>query len=311
MADGEEEDDYLSMTFEDVPKTKESSIQRTARLKREAAERGKIASKAERQAAAQEKFETALSTEMDSSSKGAKMMAKMGFKGGALGKTEGARTRPIEIQVKDDRGGIGMESEKKRKFREAAEALDVQEKKVKLDENEYRERNRLEVLQKKQEGQTRAAMKTLEGFDTEDQVTEPSEKKNESEDDAAQPRKTTTRKSPPLQSINLLWRPLARERLEHERERRMRHDLQQSLSRRSDYTEEDNDDKLAFGTEVEEDLDEEDPDLEAFEALPVSEKLDKILKHLRDKYNYCFWCKYRYPDEDMDGCPGSTEDEHG
>lgn len=311
MAADDEEDDYLNMTFDDTPTAKETSLQRTARLKREAAERGKTKSRAEREEEARVKREQALATELDNSNKGAKMMAKMGFKGGALGKSEGARTRPIEINMKDDRGGIGMESERKRKVREAAEAVQDQVKRTKLTESEYRERSRMEREERRQEGQWWSAMRLLESFE-EDGAPKSVADETAKEDETGESKTAGTR-NPPLRSINILWRPLAKSRLEKERERRMRFDLAQSLSRRADYddADADKDDKLAFGTEVEEDLDEDDAELDEVAALPVGERLEKILAHLREKYQYCFWCKYRYPDEGMEDCPGLTEDEHG
>jgi hypothetical protein len=299
MAD-EEEEDYLHMTFTDpTPRTQETSLQRTARLKREAAQRAKIAPKAEREATAKEKLEAGLATAIDHSSKGARMMAKMGFTGGALGKSGDARTTPIGIQVKEDRGGIGMENDRKRKLREAAEALGVQEKKVRLSETDYRERSRLEREEKRQDGQWWAAMRILEGFEEDDE-------------EVSGTKKAASSTNPPIRSVNLYRRYLVKARLEQERERRMRHDLQQSLSRRTDYTEEDADDHLAYGTEVEELLDDDDdPELDQFMALPVAGRLDATLAHLRERFHYCFWCKFRYSDEAMDGCPGVTEDEHG
>lgn len=302
------EDDYLSMSFAE-PAAKETSIQRIARLKNEAAERGHVLSKKER--AEQEKAarDTALATKLDKSNKGAQMLAKMGYAGGALGKAEDARTRPVEVQLKDDRGGIGMESEKKRKIREAAAEMEGTEKRRKVDETEYRERTRAEREEKRSEGQMWSAMRTLEGFETGGIQfdTTPAESGDAKEVDSAVP---SERK--PLLSIKVLWRPLVKRRLEKERQRRMRHDLEQSLSRRADYDdpEADEDDKLAFGYEVEE-LKEEDPELDEFETLSFAERLEKIIEELRQKYNYCFWCKYRYPDNTMDGCPGLTEDEHG
>lgn len=308
MADDDDEDDYLNMTFEETPAKKETSLQLTARLKKEALERGKVKSKAERAEEAKQALEHALATEIDSSSKGAKMMARMGFKGGALGRTEGARTRPIEVQLKEDRGGIGMESDRKRKFREAAEAIDVKEKKVKLTAEEYRERNRQEVEQKRFEGQMWSAMRTLESFETEESAKNDQNAPSEETEDA----KKLTKQKIPMRSVNILRRPLVKHRLEKERARRMRYDLDQSLSHKLDYTEDDEDEDLAFGNEVEEDLDEEDQELEEFEALPVEERLAKILTHLREKYHYCFWCKFRYADvKAMEDCPGLTENEHG
>jgi hypothetical protein len=302
----DEEDDYLNMTFEEpATKKKETSLQKTARLKKEAAERGRIPSKAEKEAAAAAAREKALATELDSSNKGAKMMAKMGFKaGGGLGAAgnEG-RTRPIELGMKDDKGGIGADSEKKRKIREAAEAAESGAKKVKLTVEDFRERNVREREEKRLEGMWYGAMKILEMFEEDgDKKDDEAKKSHEAGKD------DFTRR--PLKSMNVLYRPLVRDRLAKERERRARYDLTQSLSRNEEYTEEDADDKLALSSEVQ-DLDEEDAELEEYEGLLIAERLDKTIKYLREKYWYCFWCKYRYEDEGMEDCPGLTEDEHG
>lgn len=323
MADNDEEDDYLNMSFgEDSTKTKETSLQRTARLKREAAERSRPLSKAERAEKEKSEREQALATELDASNKGAKLMAKMGFKGGPLGKPEAeGRIRPIEVNMKDDRGGIGMDSEKKRKIREAAEATQEGQKRQKVNLEDYRERNRAEREEKRLEGQWWAAMKVLEGFETEEpaEAAEPVEmngqdRKLEDVNGCEANTQSDKAKAKPLRSINILYRPLIKSRLEREQERRARHDLTQSLSRNREYTDEDADDKLAYGTEVDDDLDvddEPDKELEEYGALPTFERLGKVVEHLRDKYHYCFWCKYRYPDAEMEGCPGLTEDEHG
>ena len=97
----------------------------------------------------------------------------------------------------------------------------------------------------------------------------------------------------------------------------MRHDLEQSLSRLPTYEDEDEDedDKRAMGKsktlyEVAEDLDEEDPELDEFNALEADEKLRRLVGHLREEHHYCFWCKFTYPDESMEGCPGLTEEDH-
>lgn len=304
--DTEEEDDYLSMTFEDdkSSKTKETSLQRTARLKKEAAERGRVPSKAELAAKEQAQREVGLATELDSSNKGARMMAKMGFKGGALGQSEDARTQPIELLVKDDRGGIGMDSEKKRKVREVAEAAEEDTKRQKVGMDEFRERNRSEREEKRAEGLMWGAMKVLEGFEIDD---EPETEDQDAEDGVSSRGERPDGKR--LHEVNVLYRPLLKQRLERERERKMRYDLNNSLSSRNDEDPEDAGDNV-FDKRVEE-LDEEDLALDVFETLSFAERLEKVVKELRDKYHYCFWCKFRYPDETMDGCPGLTEDEHG
>lgn len=304
----EEEDDYLNMTFDDPATTKkETSLRKTARLKKEAAERGRIPSKAEKEAAAAAAREKSLATQLDSSNKGAKMMAKMGFKaGGGLGAAgnEG-RTRPVELGMKDDKGGVGADSEKKRKIREAADAAENGAKRTKMTEEGFRERNVREREEKRTEGMWYGAMKILETME-EDGDKKPDEGKVQESKEAGDDDSTKR----PLISINLLYRPLVRDRLTRERERRARYDLSQSLSRNEEYTEEDADDKLALSSEVQ-DLDEEDSELEEYESLPITGRLDKVVRYLREKYWYCFWCKYRYEDEGMEDCPGLTEDEHG
>jgi hypothetical protein len=121
----------------------------------------------------------------------------------------------------------------------------------------------------------------------------------------------------PLKQINILWRGLIRKREEKERDRRMRYDLHQSLSRLPTYEDADEDieDKRALGKEAAhyvlvEDLEEEDPELDEFNALDPAVRLQKLVKYLRQEFHYCFWCKFTYPDEEMEGCPGLTEEEH-
>ncbi|KXL46066.1 hypothetical protein M433DRAFT_66164 [Acidomyces richmondensis BFW] len=291
-----EEDDYLSMAFTDTTaSSKETSLQRTARLKKEAAERGKVLSKQQRAAREKAARDEALATQLSPSNKGAKIMAKMGFKGGALGKTEDGRVQPIELVMKEDRGGIGMDSEKKRKLREAASEIEGLEKRRKITEEEYRERNMNANRERRHEAQMWSAMKILEGFETAG-----------GPDEGDRPVIDTR----PLKTIDILWRPLIKRRREKERERRMRHDLEQSRSNLSyEDSEVDADDKSALNIDVEE-IDEGDPEIDEFETLSFAERLSKITTRLREKYHYCFWCKYRYSDGGMEGCPGLTEEEH-
>jgi hypothetical protein len=225
------------------------------------------------------------------------MMAKLGYKPGTtLGKTEDARIEPIGVSVKEDKGGIGHDTAKKRKIREEFEEA---AKRVKVGQGDYRERVRQEREEKRIGSQVIGAQKVAEKLDTEVDEDPPMDKR-------------------PLKSINVLWRGLNRARLEKEAERRMRADMQQSLSRLPTYTDpdEEEEDKQAFGKKqtknefVEEDLYDEDEELEKFQALPAPEKLDKLVRYLRETYYYCFWCKFRYDNAEMEGCPGLTEDEH-
>ena len=308
-AASDEDDDYLNMTFDDPTPTKETSLQRTQRLKKESMARGVIKSKAQiaqEEATARQK---ALSTSMldapdATKSKGLAMMAKMGFTGGGLGKkTEfgeaAGRTEPIALSIKEDRGGIGMESEKKRKLDAAMEERGAKTARVEVDPLEYRDRVRKEREDARLEAQVLAAQRLVEQMDEE----------QETNADGVSSR--------PLKSIPVLYRGLVRHREEKERDRRMRHDLEQSLSRLPTYEDddEDEDDKKALGNKeteyvAAEDLDEEDDELNEFNALEVGERLRMAVEHLRSMHWYCFWCKMKYEDESMDGCPGVTEEDH-
>lgn len=323
----EDEDDYMSMTIAEPvgPIQKETYTQRRIRKQREAEARGRPKSKAELAAEEAEARDTALSTSLladpqkAAANKGLAMMAKMGFKPGkALGKpVEGneARTEPIRISMKEDRGGVGMDSEKKRKFREEVED---ETKRVKAEEGEYRERVMKEREEGRLEGIIGGAMRIAERMaeEREAEVTyEAGEGTSKDEFDiGGEKRKISTK---PLRQINVLWRGLVRRRDEKERDRRMRYDLHQSLSRLPTYDDpnEDDDDKRAMGKEpvqhtLVEELEEEDPELDAFNALPSAERLEQLVMHLREEYSYCFWCKFKYPDKEMEGCPGITEEDH-
>ena len=305
------EDDYLSMTFEDKPtKSKESSLQRTTRLKKESAERGRMPSKAELAQRERTAREQALATEIDSSNKGAQMLAKMGYKGSALGQVDHARTQPITLSTKDDRGGIGMDSERKRKIREAAAAIEaeanVAKKQKVVDENEFRARNRAEREEKRAEGQMWATMKVLEGYETgvlqtQDEAAADQKSGSNREDLPSKTEGNT------LRNVNSLYRPLIKRRFEREREQRMKIELNNSLSTRND----DDYDDCAHDAREEYHLDETGEELEAFESLSFAERRDRVISELRSRYYYCFWCKHQYEDERMEGCPGLSEDEHG
>ncbi|KAI0537614.1 putative G-patch domain protein [Xylaria digitata] len=310
----DEDDDYMNMTFGEEPKATETSLQRRQRLKREGEIKGRVKSKAELAAEEREAREAALSKSMlegaqAKKSKGLAMMAKMGFKGGALGSKEnaGARVEPIRPEMKDDRGGIGLDSERKRKLKEVAESV---EKKVKIDENEFRDRVRREREAARCERQIYAAMKVCERMDE--------EKQTGSAVEGEAPGKKRTLSTRPLKSIPVVWRALVRTREEAERDQRIKHDLQQSSTPRLPTYEddlEDEDDKKAMGKTqnsygLAEDLDEEDPELDEFNALEADAKLRQLVEYLRKEHHYCFWCKFEYPDDAMGGCPGLTEEDH-
>ncbi|KAF7535008.1 hypothetical protein G7Z17_g13269 [Cylindrodendrum hubeiense] len=292
-APDDDDDDYMNMTFDDPAPIKETSFQRTQRLKRESRARGIVKSKAEIAEEEEAAREKALSTSMlddprAKKSKGLAMMAKMGFTGGGLGKKaeDGqaqGRAEPIKVSVKEDRSGIGLENEKKRKMREAAQERDV--KMAKMDPLEYRDRVRREREEARLEKQLWAAQRVAEGMDDEQSGIQhtSTDDASTSPENAQSTKKPHSISSRPLKSIPVLYRSLARYREEKERDRRMRYDLEQSLSRLPTYEDdsEDEDDKKALGKgrtifETAEDLDEEDEELDEFNALEIEERLKRL-----------------------------------
>jgi hypothetical protein len=297
------------------------------------------------------------------------MMAKLGFKPGqTLGKPqtppadskpsdedsqplhddkeERIRSEPLNLVLKEGRGGIGLDSEKKRKFREEAEeAL----KKVKQEEGDYRDRVRQERETRRIEAQVHAAQKVAERLDAEaegetaDGVVETAEPSQTEKGDKSPDREQSGDEGSvgdptgesraarpkvrvkPTSRINVLYRGLVREREEKERALQMRHVLQTSLPssffpnpRLPGYDDStlEPDDKEALGsgkdtsTILEQELEEEDPELDEFTALDPSERLARLVVYLRERHRYCFWCKYRYETDEMEGCPGLTEEDH-
>src|SRR5271168_3289053 len=176
----EDEDDYMNMVIAEPtkPKEKETYTQRRMRKEREAEARGRTKSKAEQAADEAAAREAALSASLftnpatASNNKGLAMMAKMGFKPGtALGSKDNvdARTEPIGISMKEDRGGVGLDAEKKRKFREEVER---EGKRVKAEEGDYRDRVRREREEVRLEGMVGAAMRVAERMDGEKEENE-------------------------------------------------------------------------------------------------------------------------------------------
>lgn len=280
-------------------------------------------------------------------------MAKLGFKPGeALGKRpaledsesqdqnskEGGqenhqKTEPLNLVFKENRGGIGLDSEKKRKIREEA---DEAVKKVKQDQGDYRDRVRIERETRRTEGQVHGAQKVAERLDLE--AEEEEEKEGDSREKPDEP--TTTPEKPtkekkkvkPTSQINILYRGLVREREEKEQSIQARHALQTSLPSSlfpnprlpsyDDSTLEREDEEALeqpqqrgeghghAGSILEQELEEEDPELDEFNALEPGERLNKLVMYLRERHWYCFWCKCRYETGEMEGCPGTTEEDH-
>lgn len=227
------------------------------------------------------------------------MLSKLGYQAGsalgAAGNKNGV-LEPVAVQIKTGNEGVGMANERKRKAEEELEGQTRGE--VRVAEG-YRERIAREREVRRLEGLLGGGMRVLEGLE---------EKEQQEEEEGEEKKKRKKRR------VNILYRGLVRRREEDERDRRAKYDLLQSLSRNAAYEadeEEEKQDRLAWGGEVEDvEVEDVDEELEAFEALPLEERLDRVVGFLREKYWYCFWCKCRYEDADLEGCPGMREDDH-
>ncbi|KAK8229747.1 putative G-patch domain protein [Phyllosticta capitalensis] len=310
-ASQEEEDDYMNMVIQE-PDRKESQLKRIQREKRDRIERSQRTKKTKEQR--EEETEEAMRKPIDSSNKGFQMLAKMGFDPSTK-----PSAQPIVVERRG-REGIGIETDKKRKAREA---FDEHAKKAKVEKEtveDYTARIMQERKDKRADGQFVGAQRVAEklDMDAEDQAAA-ADTEDQGEDTTKKPAFTIEGTSKPLKSIPVFWRGLVRGRLEHDSEARMRKHLLSTDSSRLptfDDSDLDPDDKQALERKdktelvVHEDLAEEDTELEEFMALPPSERLEKVVMYLREQHKYCFWCKYQYPDKDMEGCPGVTEEDH-
>ncbi|KAG8623664.1 hypothetical protein KVT40_008640 [Elsinoe batatas] len=344
MSDSEE-DDYLSMALPTDPTPKPlSSLAKRNAAQRDAADRARVKSKKELESERLLRLERGLRTDLTArnddpdepttgfgskNSKGAQMLSRLGYKGGALGKAPsapwppseaasagsragpkqeqgaGADTRltePIRVQPRAKNAGLGHATDEDPGLKRAREALDREADKIKRLKSEmggYRERNVKESTDKRVEGQWWGAMRvcwTLKQQDLERGGKDGSEVK--------------------AGDVGVEWRAI----LYKEQGEKRKKEGQRERGRRFEREEEgvvEEEDKVAMGETVgelptiagprEEDEDEE---MQEFLELEVGERLDRTVRYLREKWWYCFWCKARYDDKELDGCPGVTEDEH-
>lgn len=136
MASDGEEDDYMSLKFLEEPEDKKelSYIEKRKKALREQEKKAYIKP---RRVLEEEARQEGLQKELDEKNKGMKMLMKMGFKQGmTLGKEAGI-AKPIDVEIKSGRGGIGRDSLEKRKREEELEHELA--KKPKMDPEEYRE----------------------------------------------------------------------------------------------------------------------------------------------------------------------------
>lgn len=259
------------------------------------------------------KRDAALAAPLDASNKGFRMLAKLGYQPDTtLGKSQGALKEPVKIEMKTSRGGIGFVSETQKRQREAIERETEQFKRAKLDLDGYREQMSKQREEERARRQVFRAQKVAEHLESDESSNDGQIDKDHNDHVEEQNFSGVDKRC--LKSIDVVWRGLIR----HQREKERDADLQQLKSRglpQDNSSEDQSLEEPKSGQKkgeifVEEDLDEEDSELEEFEALDPKEQLQRVVEYLRHTHRYCFWCMHQYPDEEMDGCPGVTEGDH-
>ncbi|XP_054653933.1 G patch domain-containing protein 11 isoform X2 [Dunckerocampus dactyliophorus] len=182
----DEEEDYMSDAFlnqiQDV-KPGVSMVRRVKEaIKREEKHKQNNIKNRQKTYKEQEKEsrEAALQSSITNDNKGFALLQKMGYKAGqGLGKQGAGRVDPIPLNIKTDRGGIGMEEAKKRK---AEEELEQYRKKVQAKQQnetksleDFRSRVRTEREERKIEGDLRRSQRACEQLDSQKGITVPQE----------------------------------------------------------------------------------------------------------------------------------------
>ncbi|XP_053382931.1 G patch domain-containing protein 11-like [Mercenaria mercenaria] len=234
-----------------------------------------------------EKREEGLRASISSENKGFSLLQKMGYKPGmAIGKSGVGRTEPIPVEVKTVGGGLGSETEQKRKKDERVQMhkywsakrqkMEVEHKQtfMKRMNEKMRNRNVDKDLYKSQ--------KVCEQLDSQLGITEPHEP--------------------------FFW-PEAL--------------LPKQAEEDDDYGVESDErlDRLQPGYSgyVQDDVSDDDDtdDLAETGGMPTAtfsteEKLDVLTIYLRTKHKYCIWCGTKYNDKEdlMKHCPGNSAELH-
>lgn len=182
----DEEEDYMSDAFlsklQDV-KPGVSMVRRVKEaMKREEKQREKNIKNRQKSYKEQESEsrEVALQSSISNENKGFALLQKMGYKAGqGLGKQGAGRVDPIPLNIKTDRGGIGMEEMKKRK---AEEELEHYRQKVRAKQQnetksleDFRSRVRTEREERKIEGDLKRSQRACEQLDSQKGITAPRE----------------------------------------------------------------------------------------------------------------------------------------
>ncbi|KAF9135865.1 hypothetical protein BGW39_010680 [Mortierella sp. 14UC] len=363
--DEEEEEDYMSEAFlnslvAESAKPK-SNTNMTYSERRRQKEREHLANLPKPlHVREKEAREQGLEKEIGEDNKGMAMLLKMGFKkGGTLGASKSssdhttgsasaespgstppsisgssALRAPLAIQIKQGRGGLGMDTSRKR---QAEDDLQKQEQEVhRVFDEGFRGQKRDQFEQekrKRQLGAARAICMTLDakknGLYTDLEVAVATkEGKGQGERDGRRSNRFWwIADSMPDEILGTkLMGPGAEVSvdMEHDKEQEQRAegrafdhsddedgDLERTKAKRARL-----ESSVSQGLDQEEVLLDEEPpkwgERPHFAQLEIHEKLEEVVAYLRKEHSYCFWCSAQYdgPEDISENCPGESEDDH-
>ncbi|ERS98604.1 hypothetical protein HMPREF1624_05391 [Sporothrix schenckii ATCC 58251] len=259
-------------------------------------------------------------------------------------------TEPIRIQVKRDRAGIGAEEERRKETEREAKSAQgdgPDAKRLRLDDMDplaYRDRLRQEREAGRLERQIHAAQIVAERMARGDDENEDEAKAQDEMPLSAvnvlwrgmvkERRAKEHDREQRIKAQKLLDDRL-RSMVHGDKEKTAKYEAFEQDNASDD--DDDGNDRLARGqgpdklsylkgsmnTSISVDGDKDDEDevdddnegdkdeeLEEFNALEPQERLQAVVDWMRQNRRYCFWCKFKYPDDDLDGCPGPTEEDH-
>ncbi|XP_067277337.1 G patch domain-containing protein 11 [Pseudorasbora parva] len=182
----EDEDDYMSDAFLNQISDVRPGVPMVKRMKdalrKEAVAKEKNIQNRQKsfREQEQESREAALQSSISSQNKGFALLQKMGYKAGqGLGKAGAGRVEPVPLNIKTDRGGIGMEELKKRK---ADEELQNYRRKVQMKQHvekksleDFRVRKRTEREERQTQGDLWKSQRACEQLDSQKGITAPRE----------------------------------------------------------------------------------------------------------------------------------------
>lgn len=286
-----EEDDYMSdAILNQCPDTRPGLVpkhiarkNKVEKKEREGNQKNKQKPKAVLE---KEKRDEGLGAAISSENKGFSLLAKMGYKPGmAIGKKGQGRSEPVPVEIKLGRGGLGRDTEVKRKQEHRIEmsrnrAFKRQKMETKH-KQDFMHRQNTKFAEKNVEKDLYKSQKVCEQLDSQKGIESPAE--------------------------TFFWPEALLPKSHDDTELDLDEPLDRLQPGYHGYVNDiGDDDDGGIDDDPEDDLSLDSCSLNAVD------KLEVLTLYLRTKHKYCIWCGTKYEDKDdlMKNCPGNTAEAH-